>query len=124
MHLRKGGSVHFLVAECFVKQFRPLVLVVSLFLSSAGCGYVSIRGAIEPATNVQGAVVEVQIANVQGEQGETVQVTNVTFLETGISIEVGFCGDQTALFPVGKTVSVNFNPGAVCAAVIVVVTIV
>lgn len=95
-----------------------------MLLSSAGCGYVSIRGAIEPNSTIQGSVLQVQVANLPSEQGKTLQVTNVTFLESGASIDIGFCGDQTALFPVGKTVSVNFNPGAVCSTVILVVLVV
>jgi hypothetical protein len=37
---------------------------------------------------------------------------------------LGFCGDQTALFPLDQMVSVNFNPGQPCATVIVVIIVV
>jgi len=37
---------------------------------------------------------------------------------------IGFCDDQTSLFPLDQTVRVNFNPGQPCATVIVVVIIV
>jgi hypothetical protein len=40
-----------------------------------------------------------------------VQVTFVTFLQNGTSSTIGFCGDQTTLFPLNQTVRANFNPG-------------
>jgi hypothetical protein len=57
---------------------------------------------------------QVQAVNFANGDGRAVEVTNVTLLENGTSIDIGFCGNQTALFPVGETVSVNFNPGSSC----------
>jgi hypothetical protein len=54
---------------------------------------------------------------------ETVQVTFVTLLQNGTSSTIGFCGDQSVLFPLDQTVRVNFNPGQPCATVIVVVVV-
>jgi hypothetical protein len=45
----------------------------------------------------------------------------VTLLQNGTSSTIGFCGDQSALFPLHRSVRVNFNPGKPCATVIVVV---
>ena len=48
----------------------------------------------------------------------------MTFLENGAPFTIGFCGDQTGVFPLNQTVRVNFNPGQLCATVIVVVIVV
>ena len=40
-----------------------------------------------------------QIGSVLNGTGGTVQVTFVTFLENGTSSTIGFCADQTSLFP-------------------------
>ena len=52
------------------------------------------------------------------------QVTFVTFLQNGTSSMIGFCGDQTTLFPLNQTVRANFNPGPSCATIITVVIII
>lgn len=106
---------------CFVKQFLSPVLVVSLLLFCAGCGKVFVRGAIESGSTIQGLVASVQLGSVRY---GTVQVTFVTFLQSGTSTTVGFCGDQTSLFPMDQTVTVDFNPGPPCATVIVVSVVV
>ena len=54
---------------------------------------------------------------------ETFQVTFVTLFRKEPST-IGFCGDQTNLFPLDQTVLVNFNPGQTCATVMVVVIVV
>jgi len=48
----------------------------------------------------------------------------VTFLQNGTSSTIGFCGDQTSLFPLDQTVRANFNPGSSCATIITVVIII
>ena len=55
--------------------------------------------------------------------GATVQVTFVTFLATAAPFTIGFCDDQIDLFPLDQTVLVDFNPGLICANVIVVVIV-
>ncbi len=95
-----------------MKRLLSLLLVLSLFLLSSGCGNVFVRGAIETGSTIQGFGME------------TVQVTFVTLLQNSTSATVGFCGDQSVLFPLDQTVRVNFNPGHPCATVIVVVIVV
>jgi hypothetical protein len=106
-----------------VKRLLSPLLVFSLLLLSTGCGNIFVRGAIETGSTIQGSVSVVQLANSPNSM-ETVQVTFVTLLQNGISSTIGFCGDQTNLFPLNQTVRVNFNPGQPCAAVIVVVIVV
>jgi hypothetical protein len=106
-----------------VKRLLSLVLVLSLFLLSSGCGNVFVRGAIETGSTIQGFVTVVQLGNTLNGM-ETVQVTFVTLLQNSTSSTVGFCGDQSVLFPLDQTVRVNFNPGHPCATVIVVVIVV
>jgi archaellum component FlaF (FlaF/FlaG flagellin family) len=106
-----------------VKRLFSQVLLLSLFLLSAGCGNVFVRGAIEAGSTIQGSVSVVQLGNTLNGM-ETVQVTFVTLLQNGTSSTIGFCGDQSVLFPLDQTVRVNFNPGQPCATVIVVVVVI
>ncbi len=106
-----------------MKRLLSTVLLLSLFLLSAGCGNVFVRGAIDAGSTIQGSVSVVQLGNTLNGM-ETVQVTFVTLLQNGTSSTIGFCGDQSVLFPLDQTVRVNFNPGQPCATVIVVVVVV
>jgi hypothetical protein len=102
-----------------VKRLLSPVLVLSLLLFSTGCGKLFVRGALETGSAIQGSVSIVQLET----QG-TVQVTFVTLLQNGAPSTIGFCGDQTSLFPLDRTVRVNFKPGQPCATVVVVVIVV
>ena len=106
-----------------MKRLLSPVLLLSLFLLSAGCGDVFVRGVIEAGSTIQGSVSVVQLGNTLNGM-ETVQVTFVTLLQNGTSSTIGFCGDQSVLFPLDQTVRVNFNPGQPCATVIVVVVVI
>ena len=106
-----------------MKRLLSPVLLLSLLLFSTGCGNVFVRGAIETGSTIQGSVSIVQLGNTLNGM-ETVQVTFVTLLRNGASSTIGFCGDQTDLFPLDQTVRVNFNPGQPCSTVIVVVIVV
>ena len=77
------------------------------------------RGSFGTASTFAGTVSAVQLS-LNGD----VQVTFVTFLQSGPPFTIGFCGNQTGLFPLTQTVRVNFNPGQVCATVVVVVIVV
>jgi hypothetical protein len=103
-----------------VTRLLSLILAGSFLLSSIGCGNVFVRDAIQPGSTIQGSVSVVQISSVLNGTGGTVQVTFVTFLENGTFSSIGFCADQTSLFPMDQTVFVNFNPGQPCATVIIV----
>ena len=102
-----------------MKRLLSQVLILSLLLFSTGCGKLFVGGAIEAGSTIQGSVSIVQLET----QG-TVQVTFVTLLQNGTPSTIGFCGDQTPLFPLDRTVSVNFKPGQRCATIIVVVVVV
>jgi hypothetical protein len=107
-----------------VKRFLSAILIVSLPVVSTSCGNVFISGAINPGSTMTGGVTFVQLGNVLNGTGGTVQVTFVTFLQNGTSSTIGFCDDQTALFPLDQTVRVNFNPGRPCATILIVVIVV
>jgi hypothetical protein len=47
-----------------------------------------------------------------------VTITIITLTGSGRDQTMNFCGDQTALFPVDREVSVNFKPGTPCASVL------
>ena len=106
-----------------MKRLLSPLLVLSWFLLSTGCGNVFVRGAIETGSTIQGSVTVVQLGNTLNGM-DTVQVTFVTLLQNGTSSTMGFCGDQSILFPLDQTVRVNFKPGQPCATVIVVIIVV
>ena len=106
-----------------MKRLLSLVLTVSLLVLCGGCGNVFFRGAIQTGSTITGSVSIVQISSVVDGMG-TVQVTFVTFLQNGTSSTIGFCGDQTILFPLNQTVRANFNPGQPCATIITVVIVI
>ena len=104
-----------------MKRLLSASLVVALLLLCPGCGNVFVRGAINFST-ISGFVSIVQLTTVI-DDGSSVLVTFVTFLQQGTSTTMGFCGDQTSQFPLNQMVTTNFNPGQPCATLIVVIII-
>jgi hypothetical protein len=99
-------------------------LLLSLLVTLPGCENVFIRGALPASSSsVSGTVSVVQLSAVIGENGATVQVTFVTFLQAGASSTLGFCGDQRSQFPMQQPVHATFNPGTPCASVVTIVII-
>jgi hypothetical protein len=108
-----------------VTRLLSLILAGAFLLSSIGCGNVFIGGAIRTGSTsrgstMRGSVSTVEIGSVLNGTGGTVQVTFVTLLANGTFSTIGFCADQSSLFPLDQTVMVNFNPGQTCATVILV----
>ena len=101
-------------------RLLSIVLIALSLLGSAACGDIFVRGTFASASTFEGTVSVVQLSDATG----NVQVTFVTFLENGAPLTIGFCGDQTGVFPLNQTVRVDFNPGQLCATVIVVVIVV
>ena len=107
-----------------MKRLLFLSLVVCLVTTLNGCGNVFVRGALPGGvSSINGSVSVVQLSAVIGENGTTVQVTFVTFLQAGASSTIGFCGDQRSQFPVQKTVRAEFNPGQPCANIVTIVIV-
>ena len=99
-------------------------LLLCLVLTLPGCGNIFIRGALPASSSsVSGTVSVVQLSAVIGENGTSVQVTFVTFLQSGLSSTVGFCGDQRDQFPMQQIVRAAFNPGTPCASILTIVII-
>jgi hypothetical protein len=99
-------------------------LLLCLVLTLSGCGNIFIRGALPAGSStVSGSVSVVQLSAVIGENGTTVQVTFVTFSQSGLSSTVGFCGDQRDQFPMQQIVRAAFNPGTPCASIVTIVII-
>jgi hypothetical protein len=99
-------------------------LLLSLVLILPGCGNIFIRGALPAGSStVSGSISVVQLSAVIGEKGTTVQVTFVTFLQSGVSSTIGFCGDRRDQFPMQQIVRADFNPGTPCASIITIVII-
>ena len=95
------------------------VLIALSLLYGTACGDVFVRATFGTASTLQGTVSSVQLGNANG----TTQVTFVTFQQSGAPFTIDFCGDQTSLFPLTQTVTVNFNPGQTCATIVTVVII-
>jgi len=102
-----------------VSRLLLTILTALSLLYATACGDVFVRASFGTST-FQGTVSLVQLGDMNG----NVQVTFVTFLESGAPFTIGFCGDQTSLFPVNQTVNVNFNPGQVCATIVTVVIVI
>jgi len=81
-----------------------------------------VRGALPGnVSSISGTVSIVQLSLVIGNDGTTVQVTFVTFLQQGTSSTLGFCGDQRGQFPMQQTVRADFNPGQTCDSIVTIV---
>jgi hypothetical protein len=102
-----------------VTRLLATVLIALSLLYATACGDVFVHASFGTASTFQGTVSLVQLGDINGD----VQVTFVTFLQSGTPFTIGFCGDQTSLFPPAQTVRVNFNPGP-CATIVTVLIIV
>jgi hypothetical protein len=80
-------------------------VVLSLF------GFVSNPGG---NTSVTGTITAVSSGFASGPTGTT-SLTVVTFVNSGSSITLYFCGDQHALFPINQTVRAEYSAGIACA---------
>src|SRR5436190_445172 len=95
-----------------------VIIIVSL-LTCAGCTAFFVGGAITTSSTFQGTVSVVHLGDVNG----NVQVTFVSFMGTGFSSSMNFCGNQVVLFPLNQLVQVNFNSGQPCATLLFVLHI-
>jgi hypothetical protein len=102
-----------------VSRFSIAVLIASILLYATACGNVFVRATFGTASTLQGTVNSVQLST-----NGNAQVTFVTFLQSGALFTIGFCGDQTSLFPLNRTLTINFNPGQTCATIIAIVIVV
>ena len=102
-----------------MQRLLALILAAAVIPLFAGCGNVFVGGVIQPGTSsVNGFVSVVQITAVDG-----AMVTFVTFLASGTSSTLGFCGDQRPRFPLNQNVRTRFNPGDPCNNVVTVVVL-
>jgi hypothetical protein len=100
-----------------VKRLLSLTLGFALLAALCGCGSkFFIRGAINTGT-VSGTVSAVQL-NIVSNNGASVTVTLVTFLESGMPSTMNFCGDQRSLFPLDQFVRASFTPTPECASIV------
>jgi hypothetical protein len=105
-----------------LKRLLSFLLVVCLVATLTGCGNIFVRGILPGnVSSVSGTVSIVQLSFVMGDNGSTVQVTFVTFLQEGTSSTLGFCGDQLDRFPMQQTVRADFNPGQTCDNIVTIV---
>lgn len=96
------------------------LLVLGLLASCLGCGsIVRVRGAIGSQV-ISGSVSTAQVSLIT-DQGLTITITLVTFLQNGINSSLSFCGDQSSQFIPGESVQVSFTPAQPCANVLQVI---
>ena len=108
-----------------MKRLLSFLLPICLITTLTGCGNIFVRGALPGSgiSSVSGSVGVVQLSAVIGENGTTVQVTFVTFLQDGTSSTIGFCGDKRSEFPMQQTLRAEFRPGSPCASIVTIVII-
>ena len=100
-----------------MKRLLSLTLGFALLAALCGCGSkFFIRGAINTGT-VSGTVSAVQLS-IASENGASVTVTMVTFLQSGMPNSMNFCGDQRGLVPVEQFVRASFTMTPACASIV------
>ena len=89
-----------------MRRLLSLIVIVLLITTLIGCGSMFfVGGVINPdGSTIIGSVCMVQLSNVIDLDGSVVEVTFVTFLQSGISSTMTFCGDQRSQFPMDQTV--------------------
>lgn len=89
----------------------------------AGCGAVFIGFSSNQGipTTVSGNVASSTLVSITAHTGQPLPATRVTLTNGGLSNSFFFCGDQTARFPLGATVKVEFTSGIDCMAIVDVV---
>jgi hypothetical protein len=106
-----------------MKRLWSFLLAFFLLSPLCGCGsQFFVRGAVNTAT-VSGTVSLVQLSSVAS-HGTFVTVTVVTFLQSGTSTNLNFCGDQRAQFPMERFVNASFTPGPVCGSILQIVIVI
>jgi hypothetical protein len=106
-----------------VRRLLSVLLVSALSFSLCGCGsQFFIRGAVNTGT-ISGTVSVVQLSMI-ADGGTSFTVTLVTFLQSGTSSRLTFCGDQRQQFPMNRFVNASFTQGPVCASVIQIVIVI
>jgi hypothetical protein len=95
---------------------RLLALLLVFFL--AGCsGFVFVSNLpAGSATSFVGFISIVHLGSVAN-NGPFITVTVVTFLQSGTSSNLTFCGNVVNQFPLDTMVRVNFVPATPCATV-------
>lgn len=102
-----------------MKRLLPVYLSLCLALSCAGCGNITVRGAIRTGV-VDGLVSQVELSTGTNADGSTVIITLVTFLENENATTIGFCGDQRTQFPLDQLVHAEFTLSQPCNSLLVI----
>lgn len=103
-----------------MKRLLAVSLVACLTCLSANCGNVFIGGGFHPTqSSITGTVSFVEVNTVIS-GGTSFEITFVTFVQSGFSSSLNFCGNQSSQFPINQTVTTNFTPGQPCATLVIV----
>lgn len=85
-----------------------------MLIALAGCSGLVVQSNLTPTsslTSFNGLVSIVQLSSV-AYNGIFISVTVVTFLQSGTSTTLIFCGNLVNQFPSDTSVTVSFNPGS------------
>ncbi len=104
-----------------MKRLLSLFLIFCLVAACISCGNIFVAGTFQPGfSTVTGFISIVQLTTVI-DHGTTVVVTFVTFVQSGASSTIGFCGDQRPQFPISQLVRTDFTPGQPCSSILLIV---
>jgi hypothetical protein len=104
-----------------VVRLLTVSLLAVLLLPPTGCtGAFFVGGAIHPSTQTVSGLVTLVHVSISSDGSS---ITVVTFISSGTSTSVDFCGDQHNQFPMNQFVNATFNPGTPCANLIVIVVV-
>ena len=105
-------------------RFVLLGLIFVLILVLTGCGAVFVGFVSNPdvvPSSITGTVTIVQLGFVSDGLGTIANVTLVSFVDSGMTKSVTFCGDQQNLFPINQTLKAEFTKGTLCSTLVTVV---
>lgn len=99
---------------------RVICLLGVCFLFAACGGYYFFGFVSNPGgtQTVTGIVSVVTFSFVQDPTGMSTNVTAVTFLNSGSSNTITFCGDQRSKFHINNSEKVTFTTGALCSSLV------
>jgi hypothetical protein len=102
-------------------RFGLLPLIFVLAAGLAGCGTVFVGFVSNPGvvpSSISGTVTIVHLGFSSDSNGAVVNVTQVTFVNPGMTRTLAFCGDQRTLLPVDQSLKVEFTNGTLCSTLV------
>ena len=99
----------------------PLLLLTCVLSEACGAYFVGFVSNPGGSQTISGEVSLVQLSSLRDITGETILLTAVTFLSSGTTTTINFCGDQRGKFPLNRQVTADFTMGVFCSTLLAVV---